>query len=344
MMTSRERVIAAIEFKGPDRVPIHHAVFPGALWRHGEKLVKLLNEIYPDDFGNRFAIPSKPEGEGLFVRFTDEWGSEWVMKKGYTTGEVKKPALDDWSKWKGYRFPPPPPESHFEALKARIETEKHQRYVLGGGGNLFERMQFLRGTENLFADLAEDREELHELADRLVDYYININYRYLKAGVDGVYFGDDWGGQNRLLISPQKWRSFFKPRYKRLFEPVKDAGKHIFFHTDGWTVDIWDDFIELGVDVLNPQHPLIPRDILEQKLAGRICIRSDLDRQGILPFGTPEQVREHVKDTIALFGRFNGGLILHGEIGPDVPFENIIAMYEAFRDFGVYPLSWLNEP
>jgi uroporphyrinogen decarboxylase len=336
-LTSRERVIAAIEFKSADQAPIHHMVFPGAFWRHGQKLVDLLHR-YPDDFGNRhFTIPPKPEGEDRFVRYTDEWGSEWLMLKGYTTGEVKKPALDDWRKWPDYRFPPLPPDSYFEALQARIQADGHEWYALGSmGGTLFERMQFLRGTENLFMDLAENREELHQLAGRLVAWHIEWINRYLKADVDGIYFADDWGGQNRLLISPQLWRVFFKPRYRQIFKVVKEAGKHIFFHTDGWTVDIWDDLIELGVDVLNPQHPLIPRPILEQKLAGRVCIRTDLDRQGILPFGTPPQVRAHVKGAVELFGRFKSGLILHGEVGPDVPFENISAMYEAFREFGTY--------
>lgn len=340
-MTSRERVIAAIEFQGPDRVPFHHAVFPGALWRHGQRLVELL-ERYPDDFGNRrFSIPPRPKEEGTFETYTDEWGSLWVRKPGYTTGEVKRPALEDWGRWKGYQFPPLPPEERFEALKARLASPERDWYAFGSGGTLFERLQFLRGTENLLMDLAEDREELHELADRIVEWNLRHIVLYLKAGVDGIYFADDWGAQDRLLIHPQRWREFFKPRYRRMFEVVKDAGKHIFFHTDGWTVDIWDDFIELGVDVLNPQHPIIPRPLLEEKLAGRVCIRSDLDRQHILPRGTPEEVREHVKETIALFGRFNGGLILHGEVGPDVPLENAEAMYRAFAELGVYPLTWL---
>ncbi|MCS7223339.1 MAG: hypothetical protein NZ959_02080 [Armatimonadetes bacterium] len=333
-MTSRERVIAAIRFEGPDRIPFHHAVFPGALWRHGQKLVDLLNSL-PDDFGNNsFTIPPKPEGEGLFQTFTDEWGSQWVMLKGYTTGEVKKPALEDWGRLKDYRLPPHPPETHFAGFRARLEAGNHSWFSLGSGGTLFERLQFLRGTENLLIDLAEDRSELHELADRIVKWNKGLIEKYLKAGADGIAFADDWGAQNRLLISPQKWRSFFKPRYQILFDLVKDAGRFIFFHTDGWTVDIWDDFIEMGVDVLNPQHPLFPKEVIEKKLAGRVCVRSDLDRQKILPFGTPEEVREHVRETVELFGRFNGGLILHGEVGPDLPFENIVAMYQAFQEFG----------
>lgn len=173
-VTSRERVIAAIEFSDQTAPQSITSPSPGAFWRHGQKLVELLNEKFPDDFGSRFSIPPEPESGELLIRYTDEWGSEWVMRKGYTIGEVKKPAIDDWSKWKDYKFPPLPPESHFESLKARIEESGHRFYVLGSGGTLFERMQWLRGPENLFMDLAEDREELHELADRIVDWNINL--------------------------------------------------------------------------------------------------------------------------------------------------------------------------
>ncbi len=335
-MTSRERVIAAITFQGPDRIPFHHAVFPGAFWRHGQKLVDFLNS-FPDDFGNHFfSVPPMPETEGLFQTYTDEWGSQWLMLKGYTTGEVKKPALETWDQLSTYHLPPLPPQEQFDSFRARIEGDRHSWFALGSGGTLFERLQFLRGTENLLIDLADDRSELYDLADRIVKWNVGLIERYLKAGADGIAFADDWGSQGRLLIHPQKWRSFFKPRYRILFEMVKDAGRFVFFHTDGWTVDIWDDLLELGVDVLNPQHPLFPREILKTRLSGRVCVRSDLDRQGILPFGTPDQVRSHVRETIEIFATPAGGLILHGEVGPDLPFENIVALYEAFREEGLF--------
>jgi uroporphyrinogen decarboxylase len=92
--------------------------------------------------------------------------------------------------------------------------------------------------------------------------------------------------------------------------------------------------VELGVTVLNPQHCLMPRAMLEERLAGRVCVRSDLDRQHIIPFGTPAEVREHVRDTVALFGANSGGLILHGEVGPEVPMANIVALVEAYAEFG----------
>ncbi len=341
-MTSRERVLRAITFTGPDRVPINHAIFPGAWTRHGQALAEIVN--FPDDFGNRPAPPAAPpqEPDGYFEEYQDEWGSVWVRLRGYTAGEVKKPALPTWDKFKEYQFPPNAAPAHFDNLKARLETS-HEYWVNGSGGALFERLQWIRGPENLYFDLAEDREELHELADKLIDHFLADITRSLKAGVDGMQFADDWGSQRALLISPKQWREFFKPRYQRLFEPVKNEGKFIFFHTDGWTLDILEDLHEIGVDVLNPQHWLMGEAELGRRFGGRVCIRSDLDRQHIIPHGTAEEITEHVKQVIAAVGRFNGGLILHGEIGPDVPLENIKAMYAAFREYGEYPLTWLSK-
>jgi len=342
-MTPRERVTRAIEFSGPDRIPVHRYVFPGAFYRHGQKLADLLNR-WPDDFGaGPVSVPEPPAGDGEIEEFRDEWGSLWRRLKGYTTGEVIEPAIPTWDAFAEYKFPPPLSSQHFEGLKQRIESTGHKYYTFGSAGNLFERMQFIRGTENLFLDLAEDRPEVHELADRLVDWYLANIKPSLAAGVDGCYFGDDWGAQTSLLVSPEMWRSFFKPRYKRLFEPVKDAEAHVWFHTDGWTLEILEDFIEIGVDVLNPQHHIMGNEQVAQILAGRVCLRSDLDRQYIIPYGTREEIEAHVKEIIRLFGTFDGGLILHGEVGQDVPFENIEALYEAFYEFGKYPLDWLNE-
>lgn len=342
-MNSRERVIRAIEFTGPDRIPFNHAVFPGAFQRHGSSLIEVLNR-YPDDFGNRhFSLPQFPPDTGAYLEeYCDEWGSHWIRLKGYTTGEVKQPAIPTWDVFHNYQFPPLPDQKHFDRLKERLESS-HEHYVLGSGGNLFERMQFLRGSENLFYDLGEERAELHELADRLVAYYLELITRYLKADVDGISFADDWGAQHSLLISPKQWSQFFKPRYQRLFEIVKDASKHIFFHTDGWTLEILEDLHEIGVDVLNPQHTLMGEAEISRRLGGKACFRSDLDRQYIIPGGTVEEIKEHVKRVIRAFGQFNGGLILHGEIGPDVPLENIKAMYAAFEEYGKYPLTWLDD-
>ena len=347
-MTARERLLAAIEFAGPDRCPIHHYIFPGAIWRYGRKLLDLTDK-YPDDFGNenikantREPLPEEQCIEDV-VEWQDAWGTVWRRLRGYTSGEVLRPAIPDWDAWRTYELPPHADESHYETFAASVRERHPEEFVKAGGGGFFQHMQHLRGPANLFADLAEDNEGVNELADRLVERNLYSIERYVKAGVDCIACGDDWGAQDRLLIHPDMWRYFFKPRYARMFEVARDAGAHMWFHTDGWILEIIEDLIEIGVTVLNPQHACMGTQRVAQIAGGRVCIRTDIDRQWVIPYGTPDEVVAAVKEAIAAFGNFNGGVLLHGEVGQDVPFENIEALYSAFYEYGEYPLRWLGD-
>ena len=239
-MTPRERMLAAIEFTGPDRCPIHHYAFPGAIWRHGQRFLDLAAR-YPDDFGNENIVantrPPLEEDESVndVVEWQDGWGTVWRRLKGYTSGEVFKPAIPDWDAWKAYEFPALPPESHYEQVAENVKQQHPENFVKLGGGGFFQHMQHLRGPSNYYMDLAEDNEGVNELADRMVEHNIHSIQRHVKAGADCIAFGDDWGSQDRLLIQPDAWRRFFKRRYARMFEVARDAGVHVWFHTDGST-------------------------------------------------------------------------------------------------------------
>lgn len=346
-MTPRERILAAIEFTGPDRCPIHHYIFPGALWRHGQKLLDLVAR-YPDDFGNEAieanlrALPQDGQTDEDVVEYRDAWGTLWRRLRGYTSGEVVQPAIPDWDAWRNYQFPPPPSDEHFERLAAQVAEQHPERFVCGSGGGFFQLMSHMRGPANFYMDLAEDHPGAHELADRMVEYNLRIIEGSVRAGVDCIRFGDDWGGQDRLLIHPDAWRRFFKPRYARMFAAARDAGVHVWFHTDGWTLDILEDLVEIGVTVLNPQHACMNTRRVGRLVGGKVCIRTDIDRQWTIPFGTPEQIEAAVKEAIEAFGSFNGGCMLHGEVGQEVPFANIEALYSSFYRYGRYPLEWLD--
>ena len=127
-----------------------------------------------------------------------------------------------------------------------------------------------------------------------------------------------------------------------MFEPIRDAGLHVWFHSDGWILDIIEDLIDIGVTILNPQHACMGSDAVAGITGNKICIRTDIDRQWTIPFGTAEEIVEAVQDAIAKFGSHGGGVILHGEIGPDVPYENIETLYSSFYRYGRYPLDWNN--
>lgn len=328
-MNSRERVIRAIEFRRPDRLPIFYGILPSAFLKHGQALRDLLSE-FPNDFGlDAQTVCRELDQRHSPGAYTDEWGTRWQVEQAGMIGIVKGVPLDDWDKLKDYEFPPQPT---FGPQPPTADGREY--YAFGWAMTFFERLQQLRGYENLLMDLAADEPKLHELMDRLVDWYVTAAGPALGAGVDGVHFADDWGTQRALMISPALWDYWFKPRYARLFKPAKDAGKHVWFHTDGYTLPIFEPLKEIGCDVINPQHTIIGVHEIGKQFAGRLAFRTDFDRQHILPHGTRQQVRDHVQETIDGLATLDGGAILHGEIAGDVPLENIRWMLEACLEFG----------
>jgi len=118
-----------------------------------------------------------------------------------------------------------------------------------------------------------------------------------------------------------------------MFDKVHAAGMDVHFHSDGQIIEIMPDLADIGVNVLNCQATIIGLDALKKNFAGKLCFRTDLDRQRIVPFGTPDEVKSHIYDVFGHLGTSDGGIIACGEIGPDIPLENIKAMYETFMNY-----------
>jgi uroporphyrinogen decarboxylase len=194
-------------------------------------------------------------------------------------------------------------------------------------------MQQLRGMENLLMDLAYGSKEVRRLRDDLLAFNLRWIDQWIACEYDGLHFADDWGSQRSLLVSPDLWREFFKPAYMAMFDKVTGAGMDVHFHSDGNIVDIIPDLIDIGVKVLNCQAMVIGLDTLKKNFRGKVCFRTDLDRQKIVPFGPPEEVRAHIRDVFASLGTSRGGIIACGEIGPETPLENIRVMYDTFMRY-----------
>jgi uroporphyrinogen decarboxylase len=332
-MTSRERVTRAVEFGCPDRIPIRHALLPGAVDNIGRENLARVFERFPSDFEGQSGwyegTESSPEHQkGEWV---DEWGCVWVNIHSGVHGQVKGHPLSDWKALKTYR-PPDPGAGDWPELKTRENKEKYLIWP-GGGHRLFERMHFLRGYERLLIDIAERRPEVEILRDLVLDHTLKRLERQLEYDFDCISYMDDWGTQAALMIHPKDWRRIFKPAYKKIAGLAHQAGKHLLFHTDGYTMEIIDDFIEVGVDAINPQFSCMNLEELAAKCRGRICVEADIDRQYILPFGTPDEVRENVRKIVELFAAPQGGLIGKGEIGPDVPLANVEAFLETYSEW-----------
>ena len=159
--------------------------------------------------------------------------------------------------------------------------------------------------------------------------------------IDVVYVADDLGAQNGPLFSPQMYRQLLKPRQKKLFETIKRGNEvKILYHTCGSVIEFIDDLVEVGVDILNPVQTsaagMDPK-VLKERFGHKVCFWGGIDTQSILPFGTPDQVREEVKRCMDVLAPGGGFVVaaIHN-IRPEVPPENIVAMIEAVHEFGQY--------
>jgi uroporphyrinogen decarboxylase len=336
-VNSRQRVVSAIRFQKPDRPPISHAILPSAQYHYGDALRAILETVH-EDFGWHF-LPDLPKDrlpplykEGTNV---DDFGTVWKVTVAGRCGiPVEFPIAADWSNYESYRWPPvfdagPP---RYRLYSGHMMGESDEYYARGAWITFFEQMQQLHGFEATLIDLATDRPEIYGLRDDLLIFNLAWIDRWLEREYQGLQFADDWGTQSNLMIAPATWRSFFKPVYAAMFSRVKAAGLDVWFHSDGNIIEIMPDLIELGVDVLNCQASVMDRGQLKA-YAGQICFRTDIDRQSILPYVSPPEVKAYIGQLFRDLGTPEGGIIACGEISEDVPLENIRAMYEAFVEF-----------
>ncbi len=327
-MTSRERYRAAIAFQGPDRVPVRHSVRPGARMRHGEALEELLRQYPPDVKRLGLRMPTVKMDRG----YRDHWGTTWrPTDTGEWLGVPVGHALADLSFLSTFHWPDPISEGDWDEVECIIAEDNHEHYLLGDGGNFFELFQWLRGYENALCDLITGEAHVEYILDRMLEHNLKRTRRFVELGVDAVGFGDDWGTQQDLIINPELWRHYFKPRYREMFDAAGKHGAFVHFHSDGNVTQIIPDLVELGVNELNIQLPVMDMTWLSSRLKGRVAVRGGLDRQKVLPFGSPDDVRRHVHEVFSAFGGPAGGWIGDGELNSDVPLENARAMFEAIR-------------
>lgn len=322
------------------------------MWKtYREQLGEIVERLAPPpDFGygkgDRPDLPESydeiPSSERAATDIVDAWGVTWHNAQEGIAGIPKVYPLANWKALDTLKVPGVDVDEwgspvDWRAIERGIAESGHQGYVKAGGIRLWERMWFLRGMESLMMDVATGRPEVQELLDVVVEHNMTVVDKWLSLDVDGIGFGDDWGTQERLLINPRHWRRYFKPAYAKLFERVKRAGKHTWLHSDGYILPIIPDLIEIGLDVINPQLNCNGADNVGRLCRAQICVDADLDRQYVIPFGTPAEVREHVRQSIKTIASDDGGMLIIAHAYPLAPLENVAALYEAFNEYCPYP-------
>ncbi|MCS7191981.1 MAG: hypothetical protein NZ937_03225 [Armatimonadetes bacterium] len=382
-MNGRERILTSLRHEEPDKVPfdlgstpvtgIHYIAYQKLrktlglakkdleIWHMMQQLAWVDDDVHDalktDAKGKRPKPPSSWQlnftEDDEYVYYTDEWGITRRKQKegGYYFDLFLSPLANaqSLSDVEGFTFPDPVDDFRFEGLREFAEKVRSEgrAFVLGGiSAGMLEMGLWLRGFENFFCDLQENRMLAEAICEKILELKMLYWEKALKLVgdlVDVVQEGDDYGGQQGLLVSPELWREIFKPRLLQLFSSIKRCAPHvaIFFHSCGSIYEIIPDLIEVGVDILNPvQVSAANMDTKKLKREFGDCLTfwgGGIDTQRILPYGTPEQVREEVKRRIEDLA-FGGGFVfatVHN-IQADVPPENILAMWEAVQDFGRY--------
>jgi len=358
-MNSKERVKMAVSHSVPDRTPKDYWAVPETTERlinffavnNKEELLDKLGidcrYIKPDYTGEVF---SEEKDESLQQKlpdgnYKDIWGIirkrvEWgrgsyleVISSPFSEIETVKD-IENYS-WSD------PEVFDYKGMKEKCSKKYRDKAVIFTGDRLttrasvFKLALYLRGFENFFIDLATNEKLVCAIVEKLLKFHlIYAQKTFESAGdiIDIFMLGDDFGTETGPLISPGYFRKFFKNPLKQLIELGHKYDVKVMLHSCGGIKEFIPDFIEIGLDILNPVQPgaagMAP-DELKKEFGKDLCFHGAIDVQKVLPFGSPDEVREEVKEKIAILGK-KGGFILapSHNLQPDVSPENIAAMYE----------------
>lgn len=233
-----------------------------------------------------------------------------------------------------------PTAADFDFSPLAAEAERHRDRVIVGGlwSGIMGDAYRLHGFERFLLGLALKPRLMKALVDRMTDVYLELNqacFEALKGKLDVWFFGNDFGSQGGLLLGRGMWQEIFAGNIARLTTLAHSYGLAVMMHSCGAIAEIIPDLIEAGVDILDPIQVTakgMDPESLAERFGGRIVFHGGIDTQDVLPFGTPEAVAAHTRQVAGILGGTGGYILAPSQVlGPDVPTENIVAMYEAAR-------------
>ena len=363
-MSPRERFLAALNHKEPDRVPTFTNLTPQVAEKLGKKMnlpweaedswlssrishMEILIELGNDAVGvgptRAKDAPTRWE-DGKLI---DEFGFVY-RRVGLYDEIIKRPLaeVEIVEEVDEFKMPDPLAPGRWDLAEKMIKRYKDNFAIVGDlETTIFELSWNLVGMEKFLMDLIMEKPYVFALMDKVMEYNLACGKKMVELGVDMIWTGDDFGTQKGMLLSPEIWRKVFKPRMQYIFKELRkvNPGIKIAYHSCGSIFPIIPDLIEIGLDVLNPIQPRA-KDMdlakLKQKFGDELVFFGGVDEQKVLPFGDTKQVEDEVKLRIAQAGQGGGFIIAPAHnIQPDTPLENIYAYFEAIKKYGTYPLS-----
>ncbi|MHB8897635.1 MAG: uroporphyrinogen decarboxylase family protein [Thermoguttaceae bacterium] len=363
-MDARQRVALAFDHKEPDRVPIDYWATPTVTARlldhfglaTEEELLEHLDVDFRYVDGPKYVGPEPAVHADGSVE--DHWGVPRVRVKLGSGGEESvyqevlhfplKEArsvaeIRDYPRW------PSPDWFDYGCVAGQVAEARRTGKVVVFMGDRMNRCaqlkpaMYLRGIDQILLDLALEPEIAEYLFGRISEFYLEYLRRTLEAGggqIDVVMMGDDFGTQKGLFMSPAMWRRFVRPGFKAFIDLARRHGCKVAHHSCGSIQPILPDLIECGLDILNPVQPDVvdmDRRELKVRYGDRLSFHGSISIQRTLPFGTPDDVRNEVRERMETLASGGGFIFCTAHnIQADTPTENIVALFEAYRELGRY--------
>ena len=331
-MTKRDVVLDALAFRPPAYVP----------WSWGptqDCAQRLRKHLGIADLGPWLDPHFAGVGQGgvRVVReeghlVTDTYGVTWDRTVDRDIGTPCRWPINRPEDLDRYRFPDAADPAWYAGYPEHLARCRDRFTMYALGFSLFERAWTLRGMEDLLTDMIERPAFVERLLDAIVEHNLVQVGKAVELGVDCMHFGDDYGMQTGLIMGRPLWVRFIKPRLARMFEPARAAGLRISLHSCGRVQEVFDDLVEIGLNLFNPFQPEV-MDVFEMlpRYRGLLAFHGGMSIQKVLPFGTAAQVREMTRRLIQA-GRDGGYVFSPSHSVPrDVPPENLAAMMDELK-------------
>lgn len=366
-MNGRERVLAAVQHRVPDRIPVD-------LWAERSVLARMVQHFGAagaEDLRRKLGVDLRyvmgPSFAGQQMRtledgkVQDHWG---VVRRPMTVEGVDRTGRA-WS-WtyrhvdvsplagattvqeiESYAGWPSAETWDYSGVEAECRAVREAGCAVVNGGDRLDRTAqlkpatYLRGLEQFLSDLVLEPALAECLLEHVVRYYLEYNRRVFEAAhgtIDIFFMGDDMGTQTGPWVSPKMYRRFFKDNLRRYIELAHEHGIRVMYHTCGNVTKLIPDFIDCGLDILQSLQPAaMDVEQLKAEYGAHLAFQGGIDIQHTMPAGSPQQVRDEVRRRAETLGRGGGYIFCTAHnLLPDVPMENIEALFEAYRDCGAY--------
>jgi uroporphyrinogen decarboxylase len=269
---------------------------------------------YPRDavFARRIGADDEklPPASAQLRRWRDEWGATWASLTEFDKGEVVEPTIADWSQLDKWRPPDLGRAEDYAAAAQRFSADEEHFRIGQLPGFTFNVARKLRKLDNYLCDLVLYRDEVLRLNETVRAELLKAIDRFADAGADAVMFPEDWGTQDRLMISPDMWREVFRPEFEALAGRARRRGMHVIMHSCGKMTDIIDDAIDCGVSCFQFDQPRLHGiELLSQRYGGRAAFWCPVDIQTTLQTRDPDKIRSEARLLIEKLGCFRGGFV-----------------------------------